>query len=130
MLLKLYVPHPDAHYLRGIAKGSAIVALNGTDRPDGQVLVYLRRGNAYSSSSLALYNMRALIAAGRACARYPTVAMMTADPRALVEVGTFDVGQKAVIEISDPEALQAWLGDEPLPVIGQRAEDWMRHEPQ
>ena len=74
----------------------------------GKKLVYFE-GNLTGDRDLARYANRCYYAAGRGLCHYPTAAMAIIPPADLIEVGYFDMQQKAVT-VTNPQPLLAWCG--------------------
>lgn len=96
----------------GIDPGSAIVA-GVSQRGQERVIVHYE-GNRYGAQNMRRYDERCLHAAGRAATRYPTVAKSSLPSDQLRVVGTYDLTTRH-ISVADASALQAWLGQEPIP---------------
>jgi len=116
MLFHLYVPQGVAVAGKRVAPGSAIVS-PADDREDFVTVDF--EGNLYDAINLRDYPSRVLVAAYRSRDRAPTVARARVPIEGLTKVATFDLSRKTFVEISDPDRLSEWLGDEPIPVAGQ-----------
>lgn len=103
----------------GIDPTSAVVA-GVSQRGKPQLIVHLE-SNRYGAENMRQFAQRCVHAAGRAATHYPTIAKVCVPAEALVRVAGFDLGACSITEITDAAQLQAWIGDEPLPVVGQRA---------
>ena len=139
--LALYVPNPETAtgltYSHLIAPGSAIV---GT-RHDQEVLIDYE-GNTNNASNIKDFEDKIQHAAGRHITRYPTIARAMLKSDDLIRVGTAryedDWRRWIVTDIENARSLRAWLGDEPLPLIGgdetkrqwsrKQIEDYMRRK--
>lgn len=116
-LFDVYVP-VDARR-SGIDPASAIVV--GVSQRGKPTLLAYFEGNRFGARSMRQFAQRCVHAAGRAAVNYPTIAKSMLPADELVRVASFDLERAFITEITDPERLQAWLGDEVLPVIGERA---------
>ena len=115
--LTIYVPsmHSAKSAVGNLRRGSAIVGIPGVGE-------YYFEGNLFDAVNMRTFEGRLQIAAGRYDQDYPTSAHLTAVPEALTPVGTArklrDTAQWVVASIDEPELLQLWLGNEPLPEVG------------
>lgn len=109
----IFVPKPG-HEL-GIAPGSALVA--GMEQPHKDLAVVYYEGNVYDVPDLRAFAQKLLHAAGRQAVRYPTVARMTIPRQSLIEVGHYDYPSQRIVQVTNAEALQAWIGHEAFAAI-------------
>jgi hypothetical protein len=114
MDLQIFVPTEPG----SILKGAAIVGrfLNA----DEPITVHFE-GNAFGADNLQTFEDRLQCAASRLVTRYPTTAKRVFLPDELICVGiasTLESSDTWIVDnILEPELLQAWLGEEPLPAI-------------
>lgn len=105
----LYLPAGGHAATAGIARGSAIV---GRPQAEGELVRIYFEGALYGRRTMPRLADRAVQAAGRLRARYPTVATRVVPREALLVVGTFDFrkGQISLIGPDSESAVAAWLG--------------------
>jgi hypothetical protein len=102
VILKVFVPAGEDFL--GIAPGSAIV---GSDLPDGQIRIDYE-GGIHGQVGLESFDRRAMQAAGRHVAKYPTSARMTVLAAELQPVGEYDT-DTWTLTVENRTALDAWL---------------------
>lgn len=112
MELQMYVPVTST----GIDPGSAVVG----SLVDGRVLVDFEsdRFGAHRSETpdvRFVYNLAR--AADRHVSRYPTVARLSLDPSAVVQVGWFDT-DTGLVAVDDHELLERWVSSVGADVSG------------
>lgn len=105
MLLSLYIVSPAYHAF--IAKASGIVGTG--EVKDGLTTIYFE-GNLYGAENVVRYDQKVEHAAGRLVEKYPTTAKMMLKPEHLTQVGTYD-SESHVLDVTDPDALEAWAGE-------------------
>jgi hypothetical protein len=122
----LVVPAKTGPNVRGIARGSAIVARESVD---GLRIVDFE-GNLYKAAGLETFEGRLQIAAGRAHVRAATIARTGLPVESLVTVGVCvrvpALHGWIVESLTDAAALEDWLDGEPLPVVGGSQGLWDR----
>lgn len=104
MLVTVYVPKD----IKGIASGSAVVGMAGSECNDGLIRIYYE-GNIYGACNLHSMIDRLLVASYRLRDKAPTTAFMNVRAESLVKVGQFDLDSKTV-NIDDSELFQSWVG--------------------
>jgi len=105
--LPVLVPVESSHWSKYIRRGSALVEIPSHFK-NGKKLVYFE-GNLTGDRDLVRYANRCYYAAGRGLAHYPTAAAAVIPLADLIEVGTYDMQQKAVT-VTNPVPLLAWCG--------------------
>lgn len=114
--LRFFVPADGSPLSHFLYPGSAIV---GDMQPNALYPDLVRidyEGNVYGMTALKHYEARLESALGRHITDYPTTARSAAHASSLVEVGHFIRSADGLLDavVSNPAALQAWLGKEPL----------------
>jgi hypothetical protein len=102
VILKVFVPAGEDFL--GIAPGSAIV---GSEQPNGQIRIDYE-GGIHNQAGFESFDRRAMQAAGRHAANYPTSARMTVPATELQPVGEYDTDTWTLI-VANQNALDAWL---------------------
>lgn len=95
-----------------IARGSAIVGQTGGE--EGEHITIYYEGNLLGYADVKTYADRAMIAADRLAARYPTIARATVPQSALRQIGWFnpETGIELFDEVQTKDALAFWLAVE------------------
>jgi hypothetical protein len=106
MRLPVYVPKLAA--LAMIQPGAGIVGGQRLGHPGKLLIDY--EDNRAGAENIRSYADRLAQAADRHLTGYPTSSRLLADPDDLLHVGTFDT-QTGMVEVSNGEALEAWLAE-------------------
>ncbi|OGU24366.1 MAG: hypothetical protein A2580_09230 [Hydrogenophilales bacterium RIFOXYD1_FULL_62_11] len=103
---KFLIVVPEGH--TGIDAGSAVV----TPAPlKGERVLCHYESNRFGAVNMKRFVEKCFHAAGRAAVAYPTIAKSMLPADSLKVVGSFDLTQRCITEVTDPDALRAWAGD-------------------
>jgi hypothetical protein len=102
VILKVFVPTGEDFF--GIAPGSAIV---GSELPNGLIRIDYE-GGIHGQVGFESFDRRAMQAAGRHIANYPTSARMTVSAVEFQPVGEYNT-DTWTLRVANQAALDAWL---------------------
>ena len=113
MLLTIYVPVDPA--LKAVIRGGSGIVGSPAGGDKGLILVDYE-GGLYGCADHRTLAGRLYHAAGRHVQRYPTVARMMAPADKLQAVGTYCTDRWEIVDVTDLDAVEAWLGDQDDPI--------------